>query len=324
MAIHKPVLLEEVIENLKLKNGGVVVDATLGGGGHSSAILKTIGFNGILIGIDSDIDAINRFKFPISNFQFPNKSQITNPKFKIKGNICLVNSNFANLDKILADLNIKKVNAIIADFGISSDQLETERGFSFQKDAPLDMRMNQEGEMTAEKIINNYSEEGLARIFSEYGEEKFAKRIAREIAKQRKTKPIKTTFDLVSIIENSIPEKYKHQRINPATRVFQALRIEANEELEKIKEFIPKAIEVLNSGGRLGVVAFHSGEDRIAKEIFRENARGCICPPNFPICQCGKKPVIKIITKKPILPSAGEMESNPRSRSAKLRIIEKL
>jgi len=311
MAIHKPVLLEEVIENLKLKNEDVVVDATLGGGGHSREILKKIGEKGILIAIDQDISAIKNFEFRI--FSFENK-----------GKVFLVNDNFANLDKILTDFKIKKVNAIIADFGISSDQLETERGFSFQKDAPLDMRMNQEGEMTAEKIINNYSEEGLARIFSEYGEEKFAKRIAREIAKQRKVKPIKTTFDLISIIENSIPEKYKHQRINPATRVFQALRIEANEELEKIKEFIPKAIEVLNSGGRFGVVAFHSGEDRIAKEIFRENARGCICPPNFPICQCGKKPVIKIITKKPILPSAGEIESNPRSRSAKLRIIEKL
>jgi len=311
MTIHKPVLLEEVIENLKLKNGDVVVDATLGGGGHSREILEKIGDEGVLIAIDQDINAIEEFK-------------VKSEKLKAQGKIFLVNDNFANLDKILADLKIEKVDKIMADFGISSDQLEAERGFSFQKDAPLDMRMDQKGEITAEKIVNDYFEEELARIFSEYGEEKFAKKIAREISKQRKAKPIKTTFDLVSIIGNSIPEKYKHQKIHFATRVFQALRIEVNGELEKIKEFIPKTIEVLNKKGRLAVITFHSGEDRIAKEIFRENARGCICPPNFPVCRCGNKPKIKIVNKKPILPSAGEVGSNPRSRSAKLRIIEKL
>lgn len=327
MTIHKPVLLEEVIENLKLKNGDVVVDATLGGGGHSAEILKRILPDGILIAVDQDADAIEKFK--VKSEKFPPLAE------KVKGKIFLVNDNFANLDKILADLKIEKVDKIMADFGISSDQLEAERGFSFQKDAPLDMRMDQKGEMTAEKIVNDYSEEELARIFSEYGEEKFAKKIAREISKQRKVKPIKTTFDLVSIIGNSIPEKYKHQRIprksqggtrgrHFATRVFQALRIEVNGELEKIKEFIPKTIEVLNKKGRLAVITFHSGEDRIAKEIFRENARGCICPPTFPVCRCGKEPKIKIVNKKPILPSAGEIGSNPRSRSAKLRIIEKL
>lgn len=311
MTIHKPVLLEEVIENLKLKNGDVVVDATLGGGGHSREILEKIGDEGVLIAIDQDINAIEEFK-------------VKSEKLKAQGKIFLVNDNFANLDKILADLKIEKVDKIMADFGISSDQLEAERGFSFQKDAPLDMRMDQKGEITAEKIIHYYSKEELARIFSEYGEEKFAKKIAREISKQRKAKPIKTTFDLVSIIGNSIPEKYKHQKIHFATRVFQALRIEVNGELEKIKEFIPKTIEVLNKKGRLAVITFHSGEDRIAKEIFRENARGCICPPNFPVCRCGNEPKIKIVNKKPILPSAGEVGSNPRSRSAKLRIIEKL
>lgn len=331
MTIHKSVLLEEAIENLKLKSGDIVVDATLGGGGHSSEILKKIGPGGILIGIDSDVDAINRFKFPISDFQpclsagrFPNKSQIKNPKFKIQGNVCLVNDNFSNLDSILKELDIKKIDAILADFGISSDQLEAERGFSFQKDAPLDMRMDQAGEITAEKIVNDYSEEELARIFSEYGEEKFAKRIAKGIAKQRKTRKIGTTFELVSVIQSYVPERYKHQRIHFATRIFQALRIETNQELEKIREFIPKAIEVLNKGGRLGVIAFHSGEDGIAKEIFKVNARGCICPSNFPICRCGRNPVVKIITRKPILPGEDEMEANPRSRSAKLRLIEKL
>lgn len=311
MTVHKSVLLEEAIENLKLKNGDVVIDATLGGGGHSREILKKIGREGTLIAIDADADAIKNFEFRILNF-------------KNKGRICLVNDNFANLDKILADLKIEKVDAILADFGISSDQLEAERGFSFQEDTLLDMRMNQNGEMTAEKIVNNYSEEELAKIFSEYGEEKFAKRIAREIAVQRKIKPIKKTLELVGIIVSSIPEKFKYQRIHPATKVFQALRIETNKELESIRKFIPKAIEVLNKSGRLAVIAFHSGEDGIAKEILRENARGCICPPNFPICQCGKKPVVRIVTKKPILPSVSEIGSNPRSRSAKLRVIEKL
>lgn len=311
MTIHKSVLLEESIDALNIKNGDTVVDATLGGGGHSEAILKKIGDSGTLVAIDADDNAIKNFEFRISNFEN-------------KGKIFLVNDNFANLDKILADLKIEKIDAVLADFGISSDQLEAERGFSFQKDAPLDMRMDSRNELTAEKIVNSYPEEELAGIFSGYGEEKYAKRIAKEIVKQRKIKPIKTTFDLISIINNSVPEKYKHQKINPATKVFQALRIEVNNELESIKKFIPKAIEVLNKKGKLAVITFHSGEDRIAKEIFRENARGCICPPDFPVCRCGKRPIIKIISKKPVLPSKGEMESNPRSRSAKLRIIEKI
>ncbi|MFH0969280.1 MAG: 16S rRNA (cytosine(1402)-N(4))-methyltransferase RsmH [Patescibacteria group bacterium] len=314
MSVHKSVLLKESIESLNLKSGDIVVDATLGGGGHSEAILEKIGETGILIAIDADSNAIEKFK-----------SKVKSQKSKVWGKIFLVNDNFANLDNILSDLRIDKVDAILADFGISSDQLDSkERGFSFQKDAPLDMRMNQDEKITAEKIVNNYSEEELSRIFKEYAEERYAKSIAKNIAKQRKTKPIKTTLELVSIIENSVPERYKHQRISPATRVFQALRIEVNKELENIREFIPKAIEVLDKKGRLAAITFHSGEDRIAKEIFRGNARGCICPPSFPICRCGNKPRIKIIAKKPILPSESEIETNPRSRSAKLRVIEKI
>jgi 16S rRNA (cytosine1402-N4)-methyltransferase len=305
MTAHKSVLLKESIEALNLKNGHIVVDATLGGGGHSREILKKIGSEGTLVAIDSDSDAIKNFEK--------------------KGNVCLVNDNFANLDSILKELKIEKVNAILADFGISSDQLgEADRGFSFQKNARLDMRMDRSQGMSAEGIANNYSEEELAGIFSEYGEERFARKIAKEIVKQRKLKPIKTTLELVSIIGDSVPEKYKHQRIHFATRVFQALRIETNKELDNIRKFIPKAIEVLDKKGRLAVITFHSGEDKIAKEIFRENARGCICPPNFPVCRCGKQPAIKIITKKPILPMTSEIEANPRSRSAKLRIIEKI
>ena len=186
------------------------------------------------------------------------------------------------------------------------------------------MRMDQSKGMSAEDIVNSYSEEELAKIFSEYGEERHAKKIAKKIAGQRKSQSIRTTFDLVSTIASSIPEKYKHQRIHFATRVFQALRIETNKELQSIREFIPKAIEVLDKKGRLAVITFHSGEDKIAKEIFRENARGCICPPNFPVCRCGMLPVIKIIAKKPILPMTGEIGNNPRSRSAKLRVIEKI
>lgn len=324
MSVHKPVLLEESIEALNIKSGDTVVDATLGGGGHSGEILKGIMPGGVLIAIDADSKAIEKFK-------------VQSLKFKVDGKIFLINDNFSNLDKILVDLNINKVDAILADFGISSDQLEeTDRGFSFQKDARLDMRMNQlpritnqyeytNGEnLTAEKIVNSYSEEELIRIFQEYGEEKYAKSIAREIVKQRKIKPVKTTFDLVSVVSNSVPERYKHQKIHFATRVFQALRIEVNKELESIREFIPKAIEILDKKGRLAVITFHSGEDKIAKEIFRENTRGCICPSNFPVCRCGKQPVVKIITKKPVLPSADETKNNPRSRSAKLRVVEKI
>ena len=312
MTIHKSVLLEESIKALNLKKGDVVVDATLGGGGHSHEILKKIGSEGMLIAIDQDNEAIEKFK-------------AQSKKLKAKGRIFLVNDNFANLDSILKELKIEKVDAILADFGISSDQLEkTERGFSFQKDAPLDMRMNQNEGMTAADVVNSYSEKELANIFFEYGDEKYARLIAKGIVSQRKSKPIETTKELAVLIEKSIPKRYGSQKINPATKVFQALRIEVNKELESIREFIPKAIEVLDKKGRLSVITFHSGEDRIVKEIARENARGCICPPNFPVCRCGRFPIVKIVNSKPIVPGAKEIGDNPRSRSAKLRVVEKI
>lgn len=323
MTVHKPVLLKESIEALKLKPGDVVVDATLGGGGHSEAILGEIGSTGTLIAIDADGDAIKRFK-------------AKSLKLKNKGRIFLINENFANLDNILSDLSpikqnfakaegVKKVDAILADFGTSSDQLEkADRGFSFQKDASLDMRMDQREGMTSGDVVNTYPEKDLVRIFREYGDERYGRKIAKLIVEQRRVGPIRTTKELVAVIEKSVPEKYKHQRIHFATRVFQALRMEVNKELENIRSFIPKAIKVLDKSGRLAVITFHSGEDKISKEIFRENARGCICPADFPICKCGRKPVVRLVNAKPIIPSSEEISENPRSRSAKLRIVEKI
>lgn len=326
MTVHKPVLINEVIESLGLKNGDTVVDATLGGGGYSREIARKIGNDGFLIAIDLDIEAINRFaELPITNFQLPKKYQIPNTKYKIQGNICLVNDNFANLKNILIDLGIEEVDAVVADLGISSDQLDSaERGFSFTADSELDMRLNQEQELSAKEIVNKYSKEELEKIFRDYGDEKYARRISEAIEKTRKERIIQTTKDLVFIIEKAVPGSYKHQKIHFATRVFQALRIETNNELENLKKFIPNAIEILKKGGRMAVVTFHSGEDRIVKNIFRENARGCICPKEFPVCRCNQKPKVKIITKKPISPGLAEREENPRARSAKLRVVEKI
>jgi len=323
MSIHKPVLLEESLEKLNLKKGGVVVDATLGGGGHSREILKEIGENGILIAFDQDIKAIKEFtEFSNSNFQFSNNFQI--PIFKSNNQI-LINSNFVNLRKVLKVLKIKNIDSILADLGMSSDQLEdAERGFSFQKDAELDMRMDQNEQKTAREIINTYSQNHLEKILREFGEERYARKIAKRIILQRKINPIEKTLRLAEIISSAVPGKYRRGKKHFAVKTFQALRIEVNNELENIKCFLPQAISVLKTGGRLVVISFHSGEDRIVKNLFRENARGCICPPEFPVCRCGRKPRIKIISKKPIIPKCEEIEINPRARSAKLRVAEKL
>ncbi|HRY82260.1 MAG TPA: 16S rRNA (cytosine(1402)-N(4))-methyltransferase RsmH [Candidatus Moranbacteria bacterium] len=332
MSIHKPVLLSETIEALNLKKGDVVVDATFGQGGHSREVLKRIGSKGIIVGIDTDEDVIKNFaEFPISKSQFPNNFQI--PIYK-KENIFLVNSNFNNLEIILKIIGIEKVDAILADLGWSSDQLKG-KGMSFQEDEELDMRLslrttkltnyekiNSEN-LSAKDIVNNYSEEELGRIIRKYGEEKFWKNIARKIVEYRKDKKIEKTKELAEIIKTAIPEKFRHTKLNPATRTFQALRIEVNEELENLEKFIPQAIKVLKPKGRLAIIAFHSLEDRIIKDKFRENARGCICPPDFPQCICGKSPKVSIITRKPIMASDAEIKNNPRSRSAKLRVIEK-
>lgn len=311
MTIHKTVLLDETVDALKLKKGAVVIDATLGGGGHSMKVLQQIGDSGFLIALDKDSSAIKRFEDKLVEVG--------------KSNVVLVNDSFVNLSENLAHLQRKNVDAIVADFGISSDQLDDpQRGMTFLKEGPLDMRMDQAKGKTASDIVNDYSEKDLANILKRYGDEKYANSIAKRIVEFRVKEKISSTLQLVSVIATAVPEKYKHQRIHFATRTFQALRIEVNEELSVIEPFLSQAIDALMPGGRLSVITFHSGEDAIVKKVFRENARGCICPPELPLCRCGQKPKIKIITKKPIVPSIEETEINPRSRSAKLRVIEKV
>lgn len=303
MSIHKSVLLKETIESLNLKNNSVVVDATFGGGGHSKEILKIIE-KGKLIGIDADEKAIE-------------ESDLKNDE-----RVILVNDNFENLENILEDLKIEKVDAILADLGWSSDQL-VGKGMSFQEDEQLDMRLSESQEISAKDIVNKYEQKELERIIRENGEEKFWKIIVKRIIEYRKEKEIEGTVELAEIVKNAIPEKFRHTKMNLATKTFQALRIEVNQELKNLEKFIPQAIERLNLGGRLAIISFHSLEDRIVKNIFRENARGCICPPDFPQCACGKKPKSAIITRKPIAPTDLEVSDNPKSRSAKLRVCEK-
>lgn len=306
MTIHKPVLLEETLELLELKEGMTVVDATLGGGGHAREILKRIGKGGTLIGIDADSQALERFA----------ESRIGKPE-----NIRLVNRNFSELGDILQEMGIEKTDAIMADLGYSSDQLEdAERGISFSADGPLDMRLDQSKGQTAADIINGYPPAGLERIIKDYGEERYFRSIVKGIVEYRSRKTIETTKELVSIIESRVPAGYRHGRIDPATRTFQAIRIEVNQELDRLRQFLSAAIEALKPGGRLAVISFHSLEDRIVKEFLRENARGCICPKDFPVCLCGKSSRLSIITKRPIVAGPEEIDNNPRSRSAKLRV----
>jgi 16S rRNA (cytosine1402-N4)-methyltransferase len=326
MKTHKSVLLDESIEGLNIHEGSIVVDATLGGGGHAREVLRRIGDEGILVAIDVNEDSIANFaEFPISSAaadQFPNKFEI--PIFKIK-NTYLVKDNFGNLERILESLEIKKVDAVLADLGYSSIQLEDEEmGMSFLKDAPLDMRLDRNGDLSARDIVNDYSQGEIGRILKNFGEERFAGIIAKKIADRRKIRAIETTGELVEIIREAVPERYQHGKIHPATKTFQALRIETNKELEVLERFVPQAIGALEKGGRLAIISFHSLEDRIVKNIFRKNARGCICPPDFPVCRCGEVAKVKIITKKPIIPQEIELGGNPRARSAKLRICEKL
>lgn len=311
MSIHKPVLLREVMAGLNLKAGDVVVDATLGGGSHSRAILEKIGKKGKLIAIDWDAKAIENFRASL----LVGQSEA----------VSLVQDNFAKLNNILRGLQIEKVTAILADLGFSSDQLEDgSRGLSFQKNGPLDMRLSSESQLPAWEIINHYPLKNLEKIIRELGEERYAGRIARKIVAARKKKRILNTVELAELIADVVPRGMHFQKINPATKTFQALRIEVNQELENLKSFIPQAIDNLASGGRLAVISFHSLEDRIVKNIFRENARGCICPKSFPKCVCKRERKLKIITKKPIVPTNEEVSDNPRSRSAKLRVGEKV
>jgi 16S rRNA (cytosine1402-N4)-methyltransferase len=357
--IHKPVLLEEVIESLNLKPGMTVVDGTLGAGGHSLAILEKIIPNGKLISIDLDKRAARSFEKKLRENFFIVKRKLTragsapvniknknddqafiqvikkgNRGSKIVGYWRGAVDNYANIKEIVRGSGPareeRSVDAVLLDLGFNSDQIEnSKRGFSFLRDGPLDMRYSPEThKKKAADIVNGYSEEELTRIFREYGEERFARRIAREILLRRSSGgqvgEIKTTKELVEIILSAVPEKYKRAKIHPATKVFQALRVETNQELENLKKFLNQAVEVLASKGILAVISFHSLEDRIVKNFFRDQSRNCICPPNFPKCVCGHRPCLEIITKKPIIASDEEIKENPRARSAKLRIAEKI
>lgn len=306
---HISVLLNECIEALDIKEDGIYVDCTLGGAGHSSKIVANLSKEGMLIGIDQDKDALSAAKKRLENFE----------------NVKYIHNNFYNIDNILAELNVEKVDGILADLGVSSYQLdEASRGFSYMQDAPLDMRMNRDNDFSAYDIINNYSEDELYKIIRDYGEERFAKRIANFIVNRRSEKPIETTFELVDIIKAAIPAKMRREGPHPAKRTFQAIRIEVNSELKILNKTIEDGVNRLNKGGRMAIITFHSLEDRIVKLKFRELENPCTCPKEFPVCVCGKKPLVKVISKKGIAPTEKEIEENPRSRSAKLRIVEKL
>lgn len=300
---------------MNLNAGDIVVDATLGGGGHSREILKKIGEPGTLIAIDQDETAIKNFRKSFSDSSLDSQLKV----------IHLVQDNFSNLVKILGDAEVFSVAGILADLGISSDQLENKKkGMSFQVDAELDMRMDEKQRLTAKTIINEWSQEQIEDILKNYGEEKFARNISKKIIEERKKKEIISTLELARIIKKAIPVRFQPRKINPATKSFQALRIAVNDELGHLEKFIPDAIASLQGEGRLAIITFNSLEDRIVKNIFRQNARGCICPKDFPICSCGNVGKVKIITKKPIIPNAEEIRNNPRARSAKLRVCEKI
>lgn len=306
---HVSVLLRECIEGLDIKEDGIYVDGTLGGAGHSSEIVKRL-TTGRLIGIDQDTNAIEKAREVL-------KSDLDK--------VTIVHDNFKNIKNVLDNLNIDAVDGILLDLGVSSHQLdEGERGFSYKKEARLDMRMNRDQDFSAWDVVNTYSKEDLERIINDYGEENWAKRIAEFIVESRALEPIETTEDLVTVIKKAVPSGARRGGPHPAKRTFQAIRIEVNGELEIIRQTILDGAEKLKSGGRMCIITFHSLEDRIVKETYRELFKDCVCPSEFPICQCDKKREVKIITRKPILPSPEELEVNLRSRSAKLRIIEKI
>ena len=304
---HIPVLKNETINLLDVKKNGIYVDGTLGGAGHSKEILKK-GIK-LLVGIDQDEEALVAAKKNLKEFK----------------NVQYVHDNFKNIDKILDDLGISEVDGILVDIGVSSHQIDSvERGFSFRFDSKLDMRMNQNQKLSAYEVVNTFSEEKLAEIFKDFGEEKFAKSIARHIAKAREKEPIETTKQLEEIVLSSVPRYKGQDGKSNVQRVFQAIRIAVNGELDALSQFLDKAIDRLKKGGRLAVISFHSLEDRIVKQKFKDLSTGCICPPDFPICVCGHKQVAKLITKHPVEASEAELEENSRSAPAKLRVIEKL
>ncbi len=307
---HKSVLLDETIDNLNIKPDGIYVDGTLGGGGHSYEIAKRLSDKGRLIGIDQDEDAIRAATERLQEFS----SRVT-----------IVRNNYCNMNLVLDELGIDKVDGIILDLGVSSYQLDTaERGFTYKIDAPLDMRMDQRQSLTAKDIINGYSEYDLYRIIRDYGEDKFAKNIAKHIVMARQSEEITTTFQLNEIIKAAIPMKCRAVGGHPSKKTYQAIRIELNHELDVLENSIDMMIDRLNSKGRICIITFHSLEDRIVKTRFKNNENPCTCPPDFPVCVCGKVSKGKVITRKPILPSEEELNENKRSKSSKLRVFEKI
>lgn len=319
---HTPVLLDEVLENLEIKPNGVYVDCTLGGAGHSSKILEKLE-TGLLIGFDKDQEAIDASTKKLS--KICKVFSKDNFKKNNEKSCLIIKDDFKNSPSVLTELGITNVDGILIDLGVSSHQLDTaERGFSFKKDAPLDMRMDSSQSLTAKQIVNSYSEEQLRNLFKEYGEEEFAFSIAKNICKARALKEIETTLELNEIIENSMPKKVVFSRDGAAKKVFQALRIEVNGELNLLKETIENLIKFLCPGGRIAIISFHSLEDRIVKNVFKDLAQGCICPKNFPICVCNHKATIEIVTRKPIVASEKEQLENSRSTCAKLRVAKKL
>ena len=306
---HTSVLLEETVDGLNIKPDGIYVDGTLGGGGHAYEVCSRLGSKGRFIGIDQDEAAIEAAGARLRDFG---------------ERVTIVRSNYCDMKSQLQKLGIDKVDGIVLDLGVSSYQLDTaERGFSYRVDAPLDMRMDRRQEMTAKDIVNDYSEMDLFRIIRDYGEDKFAKNIAKHIVMEREKGPIETTGQLIEIIKRAIPMKFQKTAGHPAKRTFQAIRIELNRELEVLKNTLDDMIDLLNKDGRICIITFHSLEDRIVKSIFKKNEDPCTCPSHFPVCVCGNESKGKVVTRKPILPSEEELEANSRSKSAKLRIFER-
>ena len=306
---HQSVLLKESIDALQIRPDGIYVDGTLGGGGHSLEICRRLSAKGRLIGIDQDADALQAASDRLAEYS---------------DRVTIVRSNFCDMKKVLREINLTFIDGVILDLGVSSYQLDTAgRGFTYREDAPLDMRMDQRQPQTARDIVNGYSEMELYRVIRDYGEEKFAKRIAAGIVRERQKKQLETTGELIQVIKAAVPAKAREGGGHPAKRTFQAIRIELNRELDVLQDSLEEMIDLLNDGGRIAVITFHSLEDRIVKNIFRTCENPCTCPPGFPVCVCGKKSKGTVITKKPILPGQEELERNPRSKSAKLRIFEK-
>ncbi len=309
---HKPIMLEECIEFLNIRQDGTYIDGTLGGAGHSSEILKRLGPKGLLIGIDQDENAIQAAHQKLLSID-------------TQGQFVIEHTNFENIREVIEKYQRDSVDGVLLDLGVSSHQLdEGERGFSYQHDAPLDMRMDRSHPLDAQTLVNTWSREALTRIIRDYGEEKWAARIAEFIVKERETQKINTTGELVNIIKAAIPAAARREGPHPAKRTFQAIRIAVNRELEVLENLLKEVVNLLSPGGRLAIITFHSLEDRIVKKAFQEQAQGCVCPKDFPQCVCGIKPRLRIITRKPVTSSEKELSDNPRARSAKLRVAERL